>query len=734
VKPIKEMFGKASSEDSQAIYDYFVTAAATSDGIKDAAIRKKAEEVKAQIGKIGDELVSKGLLSQESRDAYRDAYLPRLYLKHLLSEQDWKAFGAGKKPSDMGYLKARKDIPDEVRKVLLGEITDPGFLAAVAIAKPARDMALLDWLSHISENTNWILPGTLIDYTSGVSGRSYKSTPYWLKEEAAQLRKQARYYEPEAATKALAEAQRMETAADEALEGLHGEHRDFKQIPNTARYGRLRGMFVRQEIYNDLMGVNDFLPADPGWFQNVFGYGGVGTKATQIWKAMKVSMNPPAQVRNFVSNMILMQLGGVPLHLVPARFFEAVHEIRTGGEYFKVAKEHGVGVSTFATQEVFRMKTELLDLELKTRGMGALGRLHRIGAVLMNKSSDFYQLSETIGKTMMIIDGMKRQGMTASDAVQYAQKWLFDYSLIQKSARYARSAPIGIPFLTFSLKVLPRLIETAVLHPQRYLPWATLFYGFPMLVASMLDVDDDDLDKLKQAMPEWLRDKGHAMILPMKDDHGRWQVVDLGYFVPWTSWLQLGSNVVHGEPGKAIQTAGIFSGPVTDLIVAIKTGKDPFTGRDIWNKGDPPQRQMVSLMNYVWNVAAPPFLTDRGILSPMGLIDQAYGGKAVQALTGTTNKYGEPRSTEAQAMLYLAGVSLAAITPEYTRAQYIQTVKRDMQDVASTMRQKLMDRSLDDEKKREIAKEYVAEIIKRTGKLHQYLKDSAINPRLATTH
>ena len=76
-----------------------------------------------------------------------------------------------------------------------------------------------------------------------------------------------------------------------ALEGVQGEHSDYKQIPNTARYGRLRGLMVRQEIYNDLMGVNDFLPTDPGWFQNVFGYGGVGTKATQIWKAMKVSMS-----------------------------------------------------------------------------------------------------------------------------------------------------------------------------------------------------------------------------------------------------------------------------------------------------------------------------------------------------------------------------------------------------------------------------------------------------------
>ena len=729
---IRDAFPKATEADKKAIFDYLTTAGATSANIT-PAMRPAAETIKAQIGKIGDELVAHGMLSTESREKYKDAYLPRLYLKHLLSEQDFRALGSGKKPSDMGYLKARKDISAEVRAVILGEVTDPGFLAAVAIAKPARDMALLDWLAQISQNKNWILPGTIIEYTSPLTGRTTKSTPFWLKEEAVQLRKQARYYTAENATKALAEAQAMDTVADEALEGIQGEHRDFKQIPNTARYGMLRGMFVRTEIYNDLMGVNDFLPTDPGWFQNVFGYGGIGTKVTQIWKGMKVTMNPPAQVRNFVSNAIAMQLfAGVPLRLVPARIFQAISEIRTGGKHFLVAKEYGVGVSTFATQEVFRMKTELLDLEMKTRGLGALGRIHRIAALIMNKSSDFYQLSETIFKTAVIIDGMDRQGLTKEASVALAQKALFDYSLVHKSVRYARSAPIGVPFLTYSIKVLPRLIETAMLHPQRFIPWVALFYGFPMIVASMLGVDKDDLDKLKMAMPEWLRDKGHAMILPYKDDQGRWQIVDLGYFMPWTSWTQLAGNVASGQPGKAVQTAGIFSGPITDIIVAIKTGKDPFTGRDIWNKGDPAERQLVSMMNYVWNMAAPPFITDRGLLSPMGLLDQAHGGKAIQAITGTTNKYGEPRSTEIQAMLYLAGINVQAITPEFTRAQNLKNMQRELIDTKTMLMQKLQDRALDPEQRKELVKEYAGEIVQRTAKLQKYLRDSQIAPMLST--
>lgn len=732
-KGIRDAFPNATPEDKQAIFDYLTTAGATPDAIHDAGHQAQAVGIKGQINLIGDELVSHGLLSPDAREQYKDAYLPRLYLKHLLSENDWKALGAGKKPSDMGYLKKRKDIPEEVRKVILGEITDPGFLAAMAIAKPARDMALIDWLDQISQNEKWILPGSLVPFTSPLTGRTTQSTPFWLKEEAAQLRKRARYYAPEDATKAEEEAKAMDAAADDAIEGIQGEHSDFKQIPSSARYGRLRGMFVRTEIYNDLMGINDFLPTDPGWFQNVFGYGGVGTRATQVWKGMKVAMNPPAQVRNFVSNAVAMQLfAGVPLRILPTRIYQAIKEIRGEGVHFLVGKKHGAGVSTFAAQEVFRMKTELLDLEAKTKGLGALGQMHRIAALLMNKSSDMYQLSETIFKTAVIIDGMERQGLTEEDAVHLAQNALFDYSLIQKSARYARSAPIGIPFLTYQLKVLPRLIETALLHPQRFLPWVALFYGFPMLVASMLGVDKDDLDRLKMAMPDWLQDKGHALILPYKDDNGRWQVVDMGYFVPWSNWTQLAGNVFEGDAGKAIQTAGIFSGPITDMIVAIRTGTDPFTNKPIWAAGDPPEKQMASIMNYIWDMGAPPFLTDHGLLSPMGLLDTAYGGKAVQALTGTTDKFGSPRATAEQAALYLAGININAITPENTREQNVKTMTRGLQDVKTQMRYKLEDQSLSVDQRKDLAAQYAQEIVRRTSKLQQYLKDSVISPALAT--
>jgi hypothetical protein len=85
------------------------------------------------------------------------------------------------------------------------------------------------------------------------------------------LRKQADHYGPEDATRARALADRMDTVANAALGEMGaGEFKNYKQVPNTARYGRLRGLWVRKEIYEDLVGAGSMHVEDPGFVQKVF--------------------------------------------------------------------------------------------------------------------------------------------------------------------------------------------------------------------------------------------------------------------------------------------------------------------------------------------------------------------------------------------------------------------------------------------------------------------------------
>ncbi|MGV2390111.1 MAG UNVERIFIED_CONTAM: hypothetical protein LVR29_23250, partial [Microcystis novacekii LVE1205-3] len=45
----------------------------------------------------------------------------------------------------------------------------------------------------------------------------------------------------------------------------------------------------------------------------------------------------------------------------------------------------------------------------------------------------------------------------------------------------------------------------------------------------------------------------------------------------------------------------------------------------------------------------------------------SYGGKAVQASLGTTNRFGDPRATAEQAALALVGVNVYGVDPNHAR-------------------------------------------------------------------
>ncbi|MCH7872518.1 MAG: AarF/ABC1/UbiB kinase family protein [Planctomycetes bacterium] len=209
-----------------------------------------------------------------------------------------------------------------------------------------------------------------------------------------------------------------------------------------------------------------------------------------------MALNPPTQIRNFVSNAILLDLSGVPLHRLPDLYTRALVDIINDGKYWKIAKKYGVAKTTFASNEMYRMREDLLKLE---RGAHPVRWLRNAGIIVANRASDVYGFSEAWGKTVKIIDEMKK-GASEADAALEAHKTLFDYSLVPPSVQYLRNAPIGIPFLTFYYKALPRMLETAIVRPTKFLKYALIG---PVLSAMIADEFDQmltrELDYISEA-------------------------------------------------------------------------------------------------------------------------------------------------------------------------------------------------------------------------------------------
>lgn len=718
VGEIREAFTKAAAGDRQAVYDYLTTRGANADQIAPPKLRAFTKRIKRTIGYVGDQLVARGLLDPASREEYRDRYLPRLYLKHMLSDQDWKVFGAGKKPTDMGYLKARKDIPADVRDLILGEIKDPAFLSANAIGRAMRDVALLDWLGRISQKDAWVLPESLVDF------RGARVTPQYLLQEADRIERQAEHYTDANKVRAKQIIAAMRDAAKQGLAAVgkaDASLSQYKQVPDTQRYGVLRGMWVRREIYDDIMGYGQVMSGDPTIIDHILLPNGAGARLTQLWKFSKVALNPPGQVRNFLSNLVMLQLSGVALHKVPARVVQAIHEVVTDGPYWKAAKTYGVTESTFTAQELYRIKKDLLALEAAAHRYNPITAMKLIGAFIYEKASDAYQFSEAVAKTAKIIDEMKK-GRSAAEAAIEAQKWLFDYSLVNRNIRAARSSAIGMPFITYQAKVLPRLAEVAAKHPWRFLPWVALLYGMAQFAAATFGTDEDDLEKLKKSLPQWLQDRGHTVVLPFKDSDGRVQVADVGYFFPWTFYSTALKHLGQGEPGKAAADVGsLVSAPIIGAVAALAANHDTFTRRPIYEPSDPVQYQAAAVANYAYDLVMPPFLSSHGVLSPMGLVDPQYGGKLTHAMTGTTNQFGDPKATTSQALWALLGVNYYGLDPATSRAQMIRKKAGEIRDLERTLKRKLQDKALREDPAR-VAK-LVADYRARSRELGQALQE-----------
>jgi len=451
----------------------------------------------------------------------------------------------------------------------------------------------------------------------------------------------------------------------------------------------------------------------------LLGAGGVAARAQSWWKLSKVILNPPTQVRNFIANAVLLHLSGVPFHRVYSGEIigKAINSIARRDRFYQIAKKYGLFAATFANTEGARIREEWLQLQDIEHG--GLPKLRAIAGRMVNAASDFYQLSEAIFKIAKIRDAMEREGKSEAEAVLEAHEALFDYSLVPRSVQYLRNAPIGAPFITFAYKAAAKMAKTVVKNPERFAPYVAIPFLMAALIKNAYDVDDDDLKKLQRAFPAWMRERGHMLLLPYKDDLGRWQVVDLGYLAPWGQFADLAAAAKEGKGVKEIAGQVAFSGPMMDVANAIQTGVDPFTGKEIVNSQDPPADRLQQMMQYVWNLAAPGWLTEHGALNQLR-----------QSMQGRVNKRGEPGMTPSQAAMRMFGLNVYPVDPTATRAANLRSMRYDLEQGRARAAELLRDRNLTDTEREQIRGVWERVLRERAAAIQKYSDESDVNPKL----
>lgn len=177
-------------------------------------------------------------------------------------------------------------------------------------------------------------------------------------------------------------------------------------------------------------------------------------------------------------------------------------------------------------------------------------------------------------------------------------------------------------------------------------------------------------------------------------------------------------KVARGDVQGAAQTVGMFGGPLPDIITALKTGMDPFTDRPIANEADPPSKQALDILSWMWSLAGPPFLTENGAL-----------GKLYQSMVGKTDYTGDPKATPVQALLRFVGFNTYAVDPEDSRNSNLMQMQYDIQDVARRLVSRSRQES-DPERRAALEDDYRAEIERRADKMQKYKDESEVHPNL----
>jgi len=420
---------------------------------------------------------------------------------------------------------------------------------------------------------------------------------------------------------------------------------------------------------------------------------------------------------------------------------------------YELAMRQGIGASTLTSAEIRVMETVFRDME--RHGIWSiLTRGQKKWKALAGMASKLYQNIEVLGKTAFImhalenrvgeleaitreeknlgpeIDGVRASLITIEDAaVQESNLALFDYSEVSPTVKGLRSSFWGAPFITFQTKVAPLLLRTIRHHPTRFLPYVMMAASMQAVFGGLPFVDDD-WDKIKKLLPEWAREKGHLMLLPWKNMEGDLVAIDLSYFFPWTAFVEIFKSLKHGKIQQAAFEGGIV-GPGWQVVAAMLTGKDAWSGRSIFDEHSPTSDKVFDLLSYGAQMAMPPFLTRRGIFSMDAMLEAAVrldhrelDGKLMDAIYGRTNRWGESKRDYIQVLMAFLGLNSYAINPNArtTEIRRFGSDERRMKKEIGSLRR---DRSLTTKQKERSQNALRDRIDKKREERAEYMRETA---------
>ena len=319
------------------------------------------------------------------------------------------------------------------------------------------------------------------------------------------------------------------TGTGKAFTKFGGE--DGTKIPT---YGKLNGNLIRVDEYKDMQLLKSLRENDGS---RLLGEGYF--KLNSFWKKTKTVYNPAVHVNNYISNYTLYyggngawkQLGKVHNDGTIKQILgfergtvkwddlddDLKHMYRSGvfgrdliSAELKLADAERLA-KMFSTKEAeqtgdwFASAIKTIDNQLQKTKI--FNPIKKLGLALDDKLSAAYQLEDRLFRVALYRSRLNQVNpetgikYTRAEAARDSIKQFVDYNIKSKFVNQIRSS--AVPFLSYSYRIIPRLAEIGIKHPEKVAVIAALGFAANDISRGLTGASKEQMDLERKFMQDY---------------------------------------------------------------------------------------------------------------------------------------------------------------------------------------------------------------------------------------